>query len=188
MRFQIIFFTAIFISTLLLLGCPGSPETPNKNTTNSGNTNTQKTNSNNNPFNTTKNAEASTTNNAPTVTPIIQAYYDALKKKDEAGVKKYLSAAAVKYYEDEAKSEKKTWFVYLLEFEEPVDEKREARNEKIDGETAIAELKGGSLGVWTPYKFVKENGEWKFASPKDSMSLQDIPRNNSNSNAAKQNP
>lgn len=183
MRFQILFFTAIFIFSLFSLGCPSPTAPTNTNTTNSANANTTKTNSNNNPFNTVKNAEAATTNNAPTIAPIIQAYFDALKKKDEAGVKKHLSASAIKYYEDEAKAEKKTWFAYLLEFEEPLDEKREARNEKIDGDGATAELKGGSLGVWTPTKFVKENGEWKFASPKDSLELQNIPR--SNSNAAK---
>lgn len=178
MRFQIIFFTAIFIFALFLLGCPSTPEKTNTNTTSPANTNTQKSNSNNNPFNTTKPADAATTNNAPTLAPVVQAYYDALKKKDEAGVKKLLSAPALKYWEDEAKTEKKTWLAFLLESEEPVDDKREVRNEKVESETATAELKGGSLGVWTPTKFVKENGEWKFASPKDSF--QDIPRTNSN--------
>lgn len=183
MRFQILFFIAIFIIALFLLGCPSSPtETLNTNTANSAQNlaNTRKNNANNNPFNTTKKEEAATSNNAPTLAPVVQGFYDALKKKDEAGVKKYLSASALKYWEDEAKAEKKTWLAFLLESEEPVGEKREVRNEKIDGETAVAELKGGSLGVWTPAKFVKENGEWKFASPKDSISLQDIPRTNSN--------
>jgi len=74
----------------------------------------------------------------------------------------------------------------LSEAEDPTSEKREVRNEKIEGETAVAEIKGGSLGVWTPIKFVRENGEWKFASPEDSLSLQNIPKTSVDSNSAKQ--
>jgi hypothetical protein len=35
--------------------------------------------------------------------------------------------------------------------------------------------------VWTAVKFVKENGDWKFASPKDSPVLQVIPKKAANS-------
>ncbi len=138
-----------------------------------------------NPFNTTKKTENATTNNAPTLAATVQGFYEALNKKDEAGAKKYLSQSAIKYWEEEAKAEKTTWFAYLLESEEPLGEKREVRNEKITNESATADLKGGSLGIWTPISFVKENGEWKFASPKDSFAQQDIPRNSANSNAAR---
>ena len=135
---------------------------------------------------TTKTPEAPTSNAAPTLASVVQNYYAALQKKDEAATKKFLSQAAIKYWDDEAKAEKKTGFAYLLESEEPLSEKREVRNEKIEGETATAEIKGGSLGVWTPIKFIKENGEWKFASPKDSLeSLQNIPRTSANSNTAR---
>ena len=171
MRFYILLFFTIF-----LIGC-GSPDSPT-NTANTGkpaNANSANANSNN-PLATTKTPEAATTNNAPTLAPVVQGYYAALQKKDEAGAKKFLSAAALKYWEAEAKTDKKTFLVSLLESEEPVEEKREVRNEKLEGETAVVEIKGGSLGVWTPVKFVKENGEWKFASPKDSLALQDIPR------------
>lgn len=185
MNFRFTFFAAILIITVFLLGCPNQPETTNTNIKNTTTTNTQKTDSKNNPFNTTKNEQAATTNNAPTVAPIVQAYYEALRKKDEAGVKKYLSAAALKYYEEEARAEKKNWLAFLLEFEEPLAEKREVRNEKIQGDTIIAEIKGGSLGDWTATKLVKENGEWKFASPRDIIGLQDIPRSTTNSNTGK---
>ena len=127
-----------------------------------------------------KTAETSATNNAPTLTPVVLAFFEALKKKDEVGVKKHLSGSALRYWEDEGKSVKKSWIAYLAEDNEPIDEKREVRNEKIDGDTAIAELKGGNLGVWTKTAFVKENGEWKFASPKDSPELKNVPRTSSN--------
>ena len=182
MRISILLFFTVF-----LIGCGGTSDAPNT----APNAATKNVNAamNGKPsdsLETTRTPEAATTNAAPTLAPIVQNYYAALQKKDEAGTKKFLSQAAVKYWDVEAKAEKKTGFAYLLEAEEPVAEKREVRNEKIAGETAIAEIKGGSLGVWTPIKFVKETGEWKFASPKDSLeSLQDIPKTSANANAAR---
>jgi hypothetical protein len=179
------FFTFLFL-TVFLYGCGGTSE--NSNTT----ANTKPANSNaatvnaNNPLATTKTPEAVTTNSAPTLAPVLAGYYAALNKKDEAGTKKFLSQAALKYWEDEAKTEKKTAFVYLLESEEPLNEKREIRNEKIEGDKAFAEIKGGSLGVWTATMFVKENGEWKFASPEDSFKeTQNLPKTSTNSNSAR---
>lgn len=179
-----LFFTILFF-TFVFSNCGGGPSNENNSVNNKPsniNSNGNKPNSNS-PVNTNRTPEPPTANNAPTLTPVVQGFYAALAKKDEAGVKKFLSVAAVKYWEDEGKTEKKTWFAYLLENEDPVDEKREVRNEKIEGETAMAELKGGPLGVWTKFAFVKENGEWKFASPKDSPELKNVPKTSSNSNS-----
>jgi hypothetical protein len=184
MRFQTIFFTAILIFSAVLISCTKTETPTNANTAKAVNANTATANTDN-PLATTKKPEAATSNNAPTLAPIVHYYYEALNKKDEAGVKKYLSQSALKYYETEAKAEKKNALVLLSEYEEPISEKREVRNEKINGEMAVAEIKGGSLGNWTPIKFVLENGEWKFASPKDSLSLQNIPQTDTNSNTAK---
>lgn len=180
MRFFIFLFLTIF-----LIGC-GSSETSN-NTANTTNKPINAAASNaNNSLATTRTPEASTTNNAPTLAPVVQNYYAALQKKDEAGAKKYLSQSAIAYWQTEMKSEKISSLLAILEDNEaPVEEKREIRNEKIEGETAVAELKGGSLGVWTAIKFVKENGEWKFASPKESLGLQDIPKTSPAGNSAK---
>lgn len=164
MRYQILF---LFFILSFLISCGGT-ETPNKAANNANTAVVNKSNSNS-PLITNKTPEAAKTGEAPNIAPVVRGYYEALKKKDEASAKKYLSAAALKYYEDEAKSEKKTWFAYVLEENDPVDEKREVQNEKIDGDKAVAEIKGGNLGVWTKISFVKENGEWKFASPKVSL-------------------
>ena len=179
------FFTFLFLTTFTI-GCGGAAE--KSNTT----VNTKPANANiavsnvNNPLETTKTPEAATTNNAATLAPVLAGYYAALNKKDEAGTKKFLSQAALKYWEDEAKTEKKTAFAYLLESEEPLNEKREIRNEKIEGDAAFAEIKGGSLGVWTATKFVKENGEWKFASPEESFKeTQNLPKTSASANSAK---
>jgi len=172
MRYQILF---LFIISSFLISCGGTPETNNTPT------NTPKTNSNSNKtntgsLNTNKTPEPAKVDDATSLKPTIDGFYEALKKKDEADAKKYLSAAALKYWEDEAKKEKKTWFVFLLENEDPVDEKREVRNEQIQGDKAIAQVKGGPLGVWTPVAFIKENGEWKFDSPAITQKLSDIDR------------
>jgi hypothetical protein len=178
------FFTFLFLTTFTI-SCGGAVENSNTTNTKPANANIATVNTNN-PLATTKTPEVATTNNAPTLAPVLAEYYAALNKKDEAGTKKYLSQSAIKYWDDEGKSEKKTGFAYLLESEEPLNEKREIRNEKIESDAAFAEIKGGSLGVWTPVKFVKENGAWKFASPKDSFeALQNLPKSSTNSNSAR---
>ena len=185
MRFNIFVLTTILSATVLFVGCGGSGETP----TNSSNRNVANAPSNtgasnaNNPLGTTRTPEAATSNNAPTIAPVVQSFYDALRRKDEAGVKKYLSQSALKYWQDEMKTEKKTSLLAILEENEtPIEEKREVRNEQIQGDSAIAEMKGGSLGVWTKVRFVKENGEWKFGSPSESIDLEEIkPKSSSNS-------
>lgn len=189
MRFIIL--TVFFIFTIFLSGCTTAETPTNKGNSkaNSANANTNVTSLNSSDDNllaTTKAPEAATNNNAPTLAPIVVNYYAALQKKDEAGVRKSLSQAAISYWQAEMKSEKSPSLLAILEENEsPIEEKREVRNEKIEGDTAVAEMKGGSLGVWTAIKFIKENGEWKFASPKDSLALQDIPRMAGNSNSAK---
>lgn len=184
MRFFILTIFSIF--TMFLSGCATTVETPGTNgnsKANTANANNNVTLSNtDNPLATTKATEAATNNNAPTLAPVVANYYAALQKKDEAGVKKSLSGAAIIYWQSEMKSEKSPSLLAILEDNEsPVEEKREIRNEKTEGEIAVAEMKGGSLGVWTAVKFVKENGEWKFASPKDSLVLQNNSRTAANS-------
>ena len=171
MRLNITFFTTIFILTLFLNGCTSSTETTNSKTANkSANIATSNVS---NPLETTKKPETATTNNAPTLAPVVDVYYAALLKKDEAGAKKALSQSAIRYWLEEKSEDLPTLLAILEDNEAPVEVKREVRNEKITGDTATAEIRGGSLGVWTPIAFVKENGEWKFASPKDSLGLQE---------------
>lgn len=179
------FLLSAFIFTLIFAGCtnPGEPAANSGANKSANSVNTAAANSNN-PLGTTKRPETATTNNAPTLAPVIEGFYNALQKKDESEVKKYLSAGALKYYQDEAKAENKTWLAYLSEYEEPLDEKREVRNEKVEGNTAIAEMKGGSLGVWTKFKFVQENGEWKFVSPAENLKLEDIGKSPVNPSAS----
>jgi hypothetical protein len=179
MRYQVLF---LFIILSFLISCGGTTNTP-KNSTPTPNvaSNSNKSST----LGTNKEAEKPKVDDADSIKPTVDGFYEALKKKDEAGVKKYLSAAALKYYETEGKAEKKTWFAFLLESEDPVDAKREVRNEKISGDKATVEIKGGPLGNWTEISFVKENNEWKFASPRESIENIDLKRDNMPSNKSK---
>ncbi|MGI9034533.1 MAG: hypothetical protein ACR2GD_00710 [Pyrinomonadaceae bacterium] len=180
MRFQILFFITILSFIFISASCASQPATNNSVENKTVNTNT--TANSNSPLATAKTPETATSNDATTLAPVVQNYFDALRKKDEAGARKFLSASALKYWQDEMKSEKSNSLLAILEDDAaPVEAKREVRNEKIEGDSAVAEIKGGSSAVWTPVKFVKENGDWKFASPKDSFALQDIKQTNSNS-------
>lgn len=187
MRSNILLLVTILTISTFFIGCAGTETPTNSSNAQSTNSNSNRTTANsNNPLGTNKTPEAATSNNAPTLSPVVQGYYAALQKKDEAGVKKFLSPAALKYWEAEMKSEQKNSLLAILEdSESPVEEKREVRNEKIEGATAVAELKGGSLGVWTKVKFIKENEQWKFASPEDSPEFEGISKSASNSNTGK---
>jgi hypothetical protein len=95
MSFQkYIFLSGIFI-IFTFSGCSSSaPENSTKVSnaaTNTANVGAAKANADN-PFNTTKKAEEATTNRAETVAPVVAAYYDALKKKDDAALRKFIRA------------------------------------------------------------------------------------------------
>lgn len=172
MRFKLLFFTNFLFLVFLLNGCSDSANTTNSVNTANKPANISATNAED-PLITTKKTETATTNNAPTFAPVVEAYYAALLKKDEAGAKKVLSQSAIKYWEKELNEDLPTLLAVLEDNEAPVEVKREVRNEKITGDKGVAEVRGGSLGVWTPIAFVKENNEWKFASPKESLDLQE---------------
>lgn len=179
MRFQVTFFTTILIFTIFLTGCPGG---------NTPNTTTNQPTNNANPPNTNslvppKKAEEPTTNNAPTVAPVVNAYYDALKKKDDAALRKVLSAGFIKQMEADMKTDKKTSLSEFMAETEVFDKPVEVRNEKVEGDKASAEIKGGIYVNWTKFNFVKENDEWKMTNQFDDNDK--VKQTVSNSNTAK---
>jgi len=159
--------TFIIGIALAAAGC-GGPATPadgsnanaaNANSTANGNINS----TGNSEFGTTKKPEPATTNNAPTIAPVVQTYYDALKKKDTALLKSVMTKEFITSIETDMKAEKKTnMATYMAEFDTIPDKPVEVRNEKIEGNDAVAELKGGAYLTWTPFAFANEGGKWKF--------------------------
>ncbi len=181
MRFQTLIFTAILL--IFLNGCR-SAETP-VNTTDTANTNANAaTADTNNPLATNAAPEEATTNNAPTLSPVVEAYYEALKNKDDAALRKVFSQDTLKSLEADMKEENQKSLVKFITELEPVPDKPfEARNEKIEGDTAVAEMRGGSYPNGIDLKFIKENGEWKMTN--ESPEFQSVKQSAANSNTGK---
>ena len=96
---------------------------------------------------------------------MINAYYDALRNKDAAGLKKVMESGFLKSTEEDMKAEKKTDIVaFLSETDKIPNGKMEARNEKITGNKGVAEVRGGSYSTWTPTTFFNEGGVWKVSN------------------------
>jgi len=137
-----------------------------------------------NPLATAKTPEISTTNNAPTLAPVVQRYYEALKAKDDAALRKIYSQATLKSLEADMKDEKQTSLVKFITELEPVpDAAFTVRNEQLQGDTGIAEMRGGSYPNGIKIKFVKESGEWKMTN--ESPEIQSVKQSTSNGNSAK---
>jgi hypothetical protein len=160
MLFKFIFFASVLLFSILMIGCSG---TPTANSTNANSSNTNATANSSDPLDTTKKPVAETTNNAPTLGPVVQAYYEGLRKKDNNAVRGVMSQEFLQTIEADMKDEKRTDLAaYMAEYDTIPDKPVEVRNERIDGDKAVAEIKGGAYVNWTPFEFVKENGVWKF--------------------------
>ena len=165
MRYQFLLFITILSFSMIFAGCSGQPAVNNSTNTVATNANTIAANNTNSSLPTTTKTEVATTNNAPTLAPVVMAYYEALKKKDDAGLRKVVSQDTLKQWEADMKEEKKTSLTAFLNDALPTPDKPiEVRNEKIEGDAAVAEIRGGSYAVWTPFKFVRESGEWKLTN------------------------
>ncbi len=72
---------------------------------------------------------------------------------------------------------------YITETEPLPDKPFETRNEQIQGDSAVAEMRGGSYPNGIKIKFVRENGEWKMTN--ESPEFQSVKQSATNSNTAK---
>lgn len=93
----------------------------------------------------------------------LKIYTQAIKKKDAAQMKRLLSEASVRMFEQEAKAQNLPLDEIVRR--DPIFNENqktvEFRNEKINGERATIELKN-SFGMWNTIFFVRENGIWKI--------------------------
>ena len=178
MRFYILLFLTIF-----LISCGTSENSNTAVNTNSAGANAAIANANN-PLSTTKTPEAATANDAPTLAPVVQNYYAALQKKDDAALRKIYSRETLKSLEADMREEnKKSLAEFITELEAVPDTPFTVRNEQIQGDTAIAEMRGGSYPNGIKIKFVRENGEWKLTN--ESPEIQSVKQSTVNSNSAR---
>lgn len=162
MQYKLSFITILIIS-ILMAGCGGAEMNTGNTAVNRSNAANTTANSNN-PLETTKKPEAATANNAPTLGPVVQAYFNALRTNDDAAVSKVLSQEYLKKAQVEMRSEKKTKLTeYLAEYDGVSDKPVEVRNENINGDSAVAEVRGANYVNWTKFGFVKEGGVWKLS-------------------------
>lgn len=171
----------LLLTTLILIifsGCTSS-ETPNKNVNiNSANTNTTKPNANS-PIATETKPREETVNQADTIAPVVKAYCDAIRKKDEASLRKIYSQASLKSLEKDMKAENINSLIEYLSSEPVGDKPCQVRNEKIQGDRAIAEVTTETYPNGVPMYFVKESGEWKITN--ESPALQNVDKGASKS-------
>jgi hypothetical protein len=164
MRFQTLIFCTILTCSILLTGCPAS-EQPKANTNAPANQTTGgNSNAANSTLSTSKTPTEATTNDAPTVAPVFKAYCDAMTKKDEAALRKIYSQGTLRAHEADMKAENEKSLVKYLEADRVSNKLCEIRNEKIEGDAAIAEVRTEGAPNGFKVKFVKENGEWKLTN------------------------
>lgn len=185
MNFKIIFFSITLIFTAIFTGCGGTESTNSSNQANKNvNVPTENINAaNGNVITTTKKTPEPTTNEAPTLAPVFKAYCDAKTKKDEAALRKVYSAKTLQQFEEEMKAEGEKSLVKYLEIDQVSNKLCEIRNEKIEGDTAVAEIKTEGMPNGVNIVFVKENGEWKLTNK--IPNFEDMKKSADNSNSAK---
>jgi len=93
----------------------------------------------------------------------LQAYEQAIRKKDTTTMKLLLSDATIKMHQEAAKEQGITLdeIVQRETLFFPGQKKIEYRNETIEGDKASVEMKN-SYGIWDKISFVKEESVWKI--------------------------
>jgi len=170
--YKILFFTTFFVLTILAVGC-GGPAAPTPNANGNATPNANRGNSSNVVvINPTPKPVEPTTNDAPTLGPVVRTYYEALKKKDDALLKTVISRDLIKAQEANRIDDKFQGGLaaYMADTDRPGN--IEVRNEKIEGDKGVAELKGGSYVGWSKISFIKEDGKWKMSN--ESAEIQGV--------------
>jgi predicted lipid-binding transport protein (Tim44 family) len=100
-----------------------------------------------------------------TPTEAYKTAYAVRQKKDLAGLKRVLSKKMIGFFTEIGEAEHKSLDDELKQLmDAPQASTAEARNEKIDGDTATLEYLD-EKGEWKTMDFVKEGGGWKLTFP-----------------------
>lgn len=112
---------------------------------------------------------STSTPTGPSPTEVVKGYYEAGKRKDIAGIKRFLAHQSLLMMEDVAKRQGKTLDQLFAEAAE-MDARKPPpifSDERIGANTAFVDIKTPGEPVRT-VQLVKEGGEWKlaFGNPK----------------------
>jgi hypothetical protein len=157
------FIAAILSVSTLFSACGGSTETPQNTANSTANANSANTNASDILAVRTPTPEQ-TTNNAPTLTPVYKAYCAAMVNKDEAALRRIYSSDTLRYFQSDMKETGEKTLVEYLSTEQVSIDLCEVRNEQINGDTAIAEIRSKGYPNGIKVVFVKEGGEWKLTN------------------------
>lgn len=161
MKLNILAIFSIFILSVFIVAC-GSAPVANNTPAPVISASIPKTNVTS-PVAVTTPTPASTTNAAPTLTPVYKAFCNAMAKKDEAGIRKVYSAETLKDFDEQMKADKIKTLVKFLEDDDPAGN-CSVKNEVITGDKAIGEIVSKDYPNGFKVVFVKENGEWKMTT------------------------
>ncbi len=157
----------IFIVTTLLIGCSAcgseSGENAGSNSTASASPSASAANIDD-PFNEIEKTPTPEKKvEAVTLKPVVVAYCEAMRKMDEAGLRKVYSAATIRSFESDMREEGIQSIAEYLK-NEPVGDKCEVVNERIQGSVGEALVTTKTYPNGIMIKFVKEGGEWKMTN------------------------
>ena len=170
---KLIISSAILSLSLLFAACGGTTETTNINAANANISANKPVNANANkdPLGTEKAAPETTSNNAPTLGPVYKAYCAAWEKKDEKALRNIYSSDTIQDFERQMKEDNVRSLTEFLAEDKASTALCEARNEKITGDTATAEVRTKGYPSGIVAVFVKENGEWKLTNRRPEGAL-----------------
>jgi len=162
----------MFAAAALLSACGGATETTNTNSTAANANANRLANANRvDPIAAQTATPEATTNNAPTLNPIYKAYCAAWEKKDEKALRSIYSSDTIKDFERQMKEDNVRSLSEFLADDNASTSLCEARNEKITGDTASAEVRTKGYPNGITVVFVKENGEWKLTNRRPEGAL-----------------
>jgi hypothetical protein len=167
-----LFLPTALATAALISACGGSTETPNTNSTAVNANANRAANANKaNPIAAQTAAPEATTNNAPTLSPVYKAYCAAWEKKDEKALRSIYSSDTIRDFERQMKEDNVRSLGEFLAEDNASTSLCEARNEKITGDTATAEVRTKGYPNGITVVFVKENGEWKLTNRRPEGAL-----------------